>query len=159
MQCRLKKKFFCKHNFCSLLQSVLNMTANKVIRRTQNYRKTLICDIVSICSKDECNSMIFFFYCTNTYHTANSELPRWQTSVPQGQSLRWSMVRQSRSILLQTVLICVPYLHPGWCVIHCRRRGGVEEERAERQWWNHREYHRIMSSVNGKHLKSAFAPS
>ena len=57
--------------------------------------------------------------------------------------------------VLQTVLIYVPCLHPGWCVIHCRRRGGVEEERAERQRYNQREDMRIMSSVNGKHLKSA----
>lgn len=32
----------------------------------------------------------------------------------------------------------------------CRRRGGIEEERAERQRWNQREQQKIMDSVRGK---------
>ena len=34
--------------YAIFIQSVLNMMANEVIRHTQNYRKTLICDVVSI---------------------------------------------------------------------------------------------------------------
>lgn len=32
-----------------------------------------------------------------------------------------------------------------------RRRGGMEEERAERQRWNEREHRKIMDSVEGDH--------
>ena len=35
------------------------------------------------------------------------------------------------------------------CVLY-RRRGGVAEERAERQRWNEREHERIMRSVRGR---------
>ena len=31
----------------------------------------------------------------------------------------------------------------------CRRRGGAEEERAERQRWNQKEQQKIMDSVKG----------
>jgi hypothetical protein len=32
----------------------------------------------------------------------------------------------------------------------CRRRGGLEEERAERQRWNEKEQNKIMDSVRGE---------
>ena len=49
---------------------------------------------------------------------------------------------------LVCVCVCV-------CVRACRRRGGLEEERAERQRWNEREQKRIMDSVQGEGSKNS----
>ena len=37
------------------------------------------------------------------------------------------------------------YVNPG-----CRRRGGLEEERAERRRWQEKEQQKIMDSVRGR---------